>query len=854
VVPHVLEVEAQPEAVPAARRFVAVALAGLGSPDVVDAAELVVTELLTNALLHGAAPVRLLVAIGVPGETARIEVHDGSRVLPVRTLGGVEGMTGRGLSLVDAVAADWGVDPTPDGKLVWAELTPDSVRGAEPGDVDLDLLLASFPDEELSGPVRYTVTLGDVPTDLLLSAKAHVDSVVRELTLTAVGAESGVTAAVPIALSTLLHDVVNEFAEARQAIKRQALASAALGEQRTRLSLTLPAEAADAGLRYLAALEEADAYGRSSRLLTLAAPPQHQAFRRWYVTSLVQGLRAAAKGGTAFAPSFESHLLGVVDHLAELQKVSERGARLQRLTSALAGTLDRESLTAITVAEATGELGAARVALQLHPVEGVLVAPEEDVLTRSVRVSGQPAWIESREQRARDFPELAALQPDVVSVCAVPLLVGGHGVGVLRLSFREPRLFVEDERAFVLAMAAVAAQAVERADLYAAYGRTVDRLRQLQSVTAALATTRSVEEVLDVALEHGAALVGAEVASISLLSEDGRTLALARVHPARLPDPRWDSFSVSEDVPAAEAVREGRLLWVSARAERDLRWPAVADLARGENEQAFTALPLNAEGTCLGALTMSFPVEQDQPAVPEEFLRAFADACGQALQRTRAADAAQTALRRLAFLAGASEELAGTLDIETTLARVARLAVPEVADYCMVHLLQDGELACVAVEHVDAERRAQAVALQQRWPERLEGQAVGRVVRTGEPLLLPELLGLSGSATPSEQERMVALEAIGLRSVVVAPLTARGRTLGALTLLTAQSGRTYGPADLVFVQDLARRAALAVDNARLHAVGEPDAVPVPVPALAPVLLERPRPELLPRQADGGPRG
>jgi len=839
VVAHLLEVDAQPEAVPSARRFAAVALAGLGSAEVVDAAELVVTELLTNALLHGAAPVRLLVTIAVPGEAARIEVHDGSRILPVRTLGGVEGMTGRGLALVDAVAADWGVDPTEEGKRIWAELTPESVRGAEPGDVDLDLLLASFPDvDDAGGPTAYTVSLGDVSTDLLLAAKAHVDSVVRELTLTAVGAETGVTAAVPAALSTLLHDVVNEFAEARQGIKRQALAANARGERRTRLTLTLPPEAADAGVRYLAALEEADAYGRASRLLTLAAPPQHQAFRSWYVTSLVQGLRAAAEGRSVELPSFESHLLHVVDHLAELQQVSQRGARLQRLTAALAGTLDRESITAIVTGEAVAELGATRVQVLLDPLEGVLA-----------RRTGEPVWVESRELRDQQFPELSQAEPDGLALCAVPLLVAGHGVGVLRLSFREPRLFVDDERAFVVAMAAVAAQAVERADLHAAYARTVDRLRQLQSVTTALAGTRTVEEVLDVALEHGVRLVGASVGSVSLLSEDGRTLELSRIHPPRLIDPRWNSFSVSEDVPAAEAVREGSFLWVATRADRDRRWPAVADLPRGEGEQAFAALPLNAEGACLGALSMSFPVQEQEPPPSEEFLRAFADACGQALQRARAAEAAQAALRRLAFLAGASEELAGTLDIETTLARVARLAVPEVADYCLVHLLQEGELACVAVEHVDPARRALAVDLQRDRPERLDGPGAGRVVRTGEPLLVPALPEVEDEATAAHPERAAALAEMSLRSLVIAPLTARGRTLGALSLLTAQSGRSYGPSDLVFVQDLARRAALAVDNARLHAVGEAAVVG----AAPPVLVDRPRPELLPRQSDGSAR-
>ena len=869
---HECEVGHESGAVPAGRHFATAVLSPSFGPEVVEAAEIVVTELLTNALLHGTAPVRLVVRTDDDAGRARVEVLDGSRALPVRPRPSSEAMTGRGLALVDALSEGWGVAPAPEGfgKTVWAEVTAESAQGNEPGDLDVDALLAAFADDEDAGPQRFTVTLGDVPTELLLSAKAHVDNVVRELTLAATGAESGVSAAVPGQLAQLVHDVVTQFAEARQAIKRQALTAAHAGQPRTVLRLTLPAESAAAGERYLAALEEADAYGRASRLLTLAAPPQHAAFRRWYVTSLVDGLRRASAGEEeVVAPSFETYLLAEVDHLAELQEVSDRAARLQRVTAALAVVLEREDVTRIALDDAVSELRANRGVLLLLAGEGVragarsgYAAPtalalerawDVGVLTpaRTARDTGHPVWIESREEFAARYPELADVEPDVSATCAVPLTVAGHCVGVLRLSFDESRLFADDERAFVVALAAVAAQALERADLYDARGSLAERLMRLQAVTAALSQTRTVDEVLDVAISHAVGLVGARVASLSLLQPDGTTVLLERMLPQPPTDRRWWRFSVDDELPASEAIRTGQLLWVPDLAARDARWPAVATEVR-DFDHSFVAVPLHAEGVTLGALTLSFDLEQSPQELSRDFLVAFADVCGQALQRARAAESAGRAGRKLAFLARASEELAGTLDIETTLGNLARLTVPEVADSCVVHLLQDDELACVAVEHVDPDKRELAVRLERLWPERLDDAFVGRVVRTGESVLVPQVEAVEPTAHGVPWEKAELLARLEQRSVIVAPLVARGRTLGALTFVSSDSGRRYGPNDLTFAEDLARRAAVAVDNARLYAVavGHGAAeLTAADPDRRSRLVQRPRASSLPGHAD-----
>ncbi|MDQ1702518.1 MAG: hypothetical protein QOF57_1770, partial [Frankiaceae bacterium] len=203
-----LVLDAQPDAVPRARRFATAVLAGSDHPDLTSDVQLVVTELVTNALLHAGRPVTLVISAG--SESVRVQVRDGSRAVPVRPRINDEAMTGRGLALVGALTQQWGVEAVPGGKVVWAEI----VRGGTPyevlddGDVDVEALLAAWGDDDDGAERTYTVHLGDVPTDLLLSAKAHVDNLVREFTLASSGAVSGASGAVPAPLARLIDTVV----------------------------------------------------------------------------------------------------------------------------------------------------------------------------------------------------------------------------------------------------------------------------------------------------------------------------------------------------------------------------------------------------------------------------------------------------------------------------------------------------------------------------------------------------------------------------------------------------------------------------------------------------------------------
>jgi PAS domain S-box-containing protein len=173
----------------------------------------------------------------------------------------------------------------------------------------------------------------------------------------------------------------------------------------------------------------------------------------------------------------------------------------------------------------------------------------------------------------------------------------------------------------------------------------------------------------------------------------------------------------------------------------------------------------------------------------------------------------------LRFLAQASAELAGVADHQTTLDRIARLAVPHFADWCAVDLLQpDGSLRRVAAAHADPAKSPLAHELHRRFPpDPHSASGTWAVLRSGQGTLVPEIDDAMLVAGTDDPELLEILRELGLRSYIGAPLSARGRTMGVLTFITAESRRLYGPDDLALAEDLARRAAVAIDNAQLLA-------------------------------------
>ena len=173
---------------------------------------------------------------------------------------------------------------------------------------------------------------------------------------------------------------------------------------------------------------------------------------------------------------------------------------------------------------------------------------------------------------------------------------------------------------------------------------------------------------------------------------------------------------------------------------------------------------------------------------------------------------------RLRFLADAGALLPSTLDVEEALRGVARAAVVTLADWGVVYLVgEDGAIQRLAVAHADPAKEALAEELERRYPpEPTDGSIMWRVLRCGEPALLPEVTDALLAHGARDAEHLELMRRLGITSGIWLPLVARGRTLGVFGLFAAESGRRYTPDDLAVAQEIARRAALAVDTAQLY--------------------------------------
>lgn len=184
----------------------------------------------------------------------------------------------------------------------------------------------------------------------------------------------------------------------------------------------------------------------------------------------------------------------------------------------------------------------------------------------------------------------------------------------------------------------------------------------------------------------------------------------------------------------------------------------------------------------------------------------------------RARAQAQASEERAAFLSRVSGILAASLEYETTLATVAQSIVPFLADWCAIDMLDDeGVLRRLAVVHPDPTKVEFARELQERYPPAPDDAGgVSEVMRNGRSAFYPHITDELLKATTKDAEHLRTVRELGLRSAMIVPLVARGRTLGAIIFVMAESNRIYTEHDLVFAEDLARRAATAVDNARLY--------------------------------------
>jgi serine phosphatase RsbU (regulator of sigma subunit) len=345
--------------------------------------------------------------------------------------------------------------------------------------------------------------------------------------------------------------------------------------------------------------------------------------------------------------------------------------------------------------------------------------------------------------------------------------------------------------------------------------RQAVQMSHLYAITAALSGTTDVTVIAETLADQTLTVFGAVRGAVVLRSEDEDMLeTVAWRGPHATVIERWQRFPLDDTTPIGQAVLRNEPVVMVDADDWLLRFPG---LARDEIPAAAASIPLDLGARAIGGLTLSF--DHPREFTPDDigFMLGAARQGAQALERARSDEVRRLAEERLSLLARAGGLLAQSLDYPKTLTAVVDLVVPRFADWATVELLEpNGSISTLAVAHVDPEKIAIAKEFRRHRPPDLSApNGLGHVIATGEPEMVPQITEEMIAAIDDPDARRLIRE-LQLRSAMIVPLSARGRTLGAMTYVWAESGRTYTSADLALAQTLAARIALVIDNARLY--------------------------------------
>jgi PAS domain S-box-containing protein len=421
-----------------------------------------------------------------------------------------------------------------------------------------------------------------------------------------------------------------------------------------------------------------------------------------------------------------------------------------------------------------------RAALELVGSSGV--APE--VLERIERLpqsgdsgafanfeAGRGVWVETEAQYVAAYPELAKVEATgerAKAFWSVPLVAEGRPLGLLGVGFFTPQTFSVDERAFVETLANQCAQALQRAS----------RLEREDEAQRWFGTTlRSI----------GDAVIATDPAGrVTFMNAIAEKLT-GWTEPDALGQLLPNVFCILSEAsrapvesPVAKVLREGKVVGL---ANHTVLRP-----------KAGREIPIDDSGA---------PIFDEHGKIVGVVL-VFRDVSHEKRVQARAE-----------FLAHAGESLGSSLDYQSTLATVARSAVPQLADWCGVDLVDatNGKTRQVAVAHADPNKVKFAVELGARYPPDPNATSgVPQVIRSGKSELYAELPQELLEAGARDAEHRQIIRELDLKSAMVVALRAHGRTFGAMSFVYAGSDRRYGPEDLAFAEELARRAALAIEN------------------------------------------
>jgi serine phosphatase RsbU (regulator of sigma subunit)/PAS domain-containing protein len=480
----------------------------------------------------------------------------------------------------------------------------------------------------------------------------------------------------------------------------------------------------------------------------------------------------------------------VVGDFAATTAWRRRMAGVQALAAALSAAVTHDDITDVVLTRGRELVGAesAAAALRSPDGSGLVMAgmagfdpriehewsrfeldpptPMSDAFT-----SGMPVFLESADDRVRDYPHLP--HPTGRAIAAVPVKGRGDVLGAIAFRFAGARRLPADDRTLMLMIGEHCGQALDRARLFEAAESERQRLEALMHQ-----------------LPVGVAI--AEASTGHIIAVNARANAIWRVPPSKTPI--TDLGSVVGFHP--DGTRYA-----------DWEWPIARSLATGEIVESEEVEAQFGDGT-RGWVTIS---ARPVLAGDGQVLGAVTTLVDVTDRRRRE--------REAHFIAEAADLLAESLDPEETLRRLADLVVPRLADWCGVYVRDGRSIRIVAVAHADPRKVELARDFSRRYPTDPGAEGgVAQVMRTGESILTPNLTrDMVEAIAPDADFTRIVYDELGLRSIVTVPLQARNELFGALALVMAESGRVIDHHDLEFAEDFATHAALAVANARLYA-------------------------------------
>jgi PAS domain S-box-containing protein len=471
-----------------------------------------------------------------------------------------------------------------------------------------------------------------------------------------------------------------------------------------------------------------------------------------------------------------------------------RTTRLQMVTEALAGALTVDDVAKALMERGLPGAGAAAGTVVLVSEDGTtaeMVAalgyPDALVeIMRRIPVSGAtpvaeairtgaPVWRESETANDARYVDFTRNAPAYQSGVALPLMVEGQVVGAIALSFHEPRSFGDEDRGFMLTLAGQCAQAIERVRLYE--------------------NERAAREQID-------AILGGVADGVLVQREDGAFIY------ANDTAARMAGFETAADYLQAstfEVARRLTVLDIDGQPFPYEQLPARRALHGEHAPEMIVQYRRLDTGEACWSRTQSRTVR----GVHGDLLAIsiFHDITEEIRSRDR-----------LRFLAESGARLAGSLDVEETLAALVRVASTTLADWAVVILIDEaGAVERIASAHRDPTKEPLTHQLHEQQLRHASGAALlWQSIQTGEPMLIPEVTDEMLVRTARNAEHLALLRGLGLTSLLYAPLASRGRVQGAIALFMSESGRRFGEEDRAIAVEIARRASLAVENARLY--------------------------------------